>query len=105
MPFARAQAATAQTDASLVAAPGAGKQIAVYHVFASSAVAGSFTLESGTAARRWEAYVAANGSVSDDAAYGELFRCADNAALTYSTTGTGNQFIQVHYGIVPTTGT
>lgn len=99
MSFARSQAAAAQTDVELVPAPGSGKQIVVYHVLVSSSVAGAHTLESGTTARRWEAYLAANDTVSDSGGGVELFRCADNASLTTTNVGAGSHFTQVTYSV------
>lgn len=106
MPFARSQAAAAQSDVELVAAPGAGKQIVVRHVFVSNGpVATTHTLESGTTNRRWEAYLPASGAaVSDDAGGNELFRCADNESLTVTNTGATTHFTQVAYEVLPSTG-
>lgn len=105
MPQARSQATAAQTDVSLVAAPGAGKQIVVTHVLVSAAAAGTFTLESGTTNRVWEAYLPANDTVVDDGAGQVLFRCADNAALTVTTSAAASgRFTQVTYDVRRTTG-
>lgn len=88
---------TAQTNTELIAAPGAGKQIVVYAVFVSSDTAQTISLESGTTGLRWRQYVAANGGQVALGGGQHLFTCANNAALTYTTSAAGNVFVSVNY--------
>ena len=87
MASANDQQSTAQTDTSLVAALGAGKQIGVTAIFISTDTAQTVTLESGNSTRKWEQYCAANGgalvAVSNPAKE-DLFRCVVNEGLTYT---------------------
>ena len=101
MPYASDDQSTAQTDTSLVAAPGAGKQIVVDTVYVSTDTAQTISLESGNSTLRWRQYAAANGGHIQ--AGSDLFRCADNEALTYTSSATGNIFVAVNYRIVSTT--
>ncbi|MFQ5518160.1 MAG: hypothetical protein ACE5E8_11375 [Acidimicrobiia bacterium] len=91
---------TAQTDTSLVAAPGAGKQVVVIGVYISTDTAQTVSFESGTASLRWRQYCAANGGGLVQAAdKRHLFTCADNAALTYTSSAAGNVFVSVQYEV------
>jgi hypothetical protein len=98
MPYARNQAATAQTDAQLVPAPDAASQIVVLSLFTATAIANTSTFESGTAALRWEIYRALLESDFQADPNG-LFRCSPGASLTYTTTGIGNAFVSVNYEV------
>jgi len=103
MPFAQDQQSTAQTDTSLVGAPGANRQIVVKHVFVSADTAMTVTLESGNSSRKWEQYVSANGGhiAVDETG---VFSCDANEALTYTTDVAGEVFVQVRYEIERFTG-
>lgn len=105
MPYARNLTGAAQTDTELVAAPGAGRQIVVEAVYATTdGVAGDqITFESSTTNLRWRIYLEANGSEYYTDEEG-LFRCADNESLTYTTTGANDAFVSVEYQIARSTG-
>ena len=93
------QAATAQTDATVVAAV-SGQRIRVHWLHFSSTPAGSVKLESGTTTRLFEAYLAANGNVALVGSEEQvLFSTAAGEALTYTTTGTGAQCLVVGYTV------
>jgi len=97
---------TAQTDTSLVAAPGAGSQIAVTSLYISTDTQQTVSLETGNSTLRWRQYCSANGgSVANvgDSVKDELFRCADNEALTYTSSAAGNIFVSVQYRVVVVT--
>lgn len=104
--FARHQSAVAVTDQSLVAAPGANRQIKVRSVVVSNAVStgSTITIESATTNRRLELYFAAAGTVVLPSTERGWFHCVANEALTYTSTGVGSVFITVEYEIVRTTG-
>ena len=97
MPHFSDQASAPQTDTTLVGAPGAGKQIVVDMLFVASDTAQTITLESGTATLKWQEYLAANDGHFNDG--NNLFRCADNAALTYTSTATAESFVAGRYRV------
>lgn len=101
MMFATDSAATAQTDTSLVAAPGTGKQIRVQQIYVTADTAMKVTFESGNSTQKWVQFVAANGgSVVPHAHTTGWFECDANEALTYTTDTAGNVFVHVGYTIV-----
>lgn len=105
MPYFRDDSGgSAQTDTSLVAAPGANRQIVVHSLYISSDGAETVTVESGTGNLRWRADLAATSQTVSAESERGLFRCAANEALTYSTTTTTNVFISGRYSIARATG-
>ena len=98
MQVARANPSTAQTDTSLIAAPGAGWQTAVYGIYVSSDTALTVTFEEG-ATTLWRQYVAAYGGelVMMPSSKIPLFDVSANTAVTYTTSAAGNVYIHVIY--------
>jgi hypothetical protein len=103
MPYARDQESSAQTNTSLVVAPGAGKQIVVKSMTISTAGAQTVLVESGNSTLRWEIYMPATSTETFFDPAG-LFRCAGNEALTYTTTASAAFSISVRYENVLDTG-
>ncbi len=97
MPFVNDDQSTAQTDTSLVAAPGAGKYVVVDSVFVSTDTQQTVSFESGTSTLKWRQYAAANGGHL--ASYREMFECDVNEALTYTSSAAGNVFVAIKYHI------
>jgi hypothetical protein len=95
--YARDKQTVAQTDKSLVAAPGANRQIEVLAVVISVGAAMTVTLESGTTDWRAEFYLPANATVVLPAGESAYFRCAVNAALTYTSSAAGAVSVAVQY--------
>lgn len=102
MPSANDVQSSAQTDTELVAAPGAGKQIAVTSLYVSTDTAQTVSLESGNSTLMWRQYCGANGGglLSSGEHNHGLFRCAENEALTYTSSASGNVFVHVTYRVV-----
>ncbi len=97
MPFASDDQSSAQTDTSLVAAPGASKRIIVDAVFVSTDTQQTVSFESGNSTLKWRQYAAANGGHL--ASYRNVFECDGNEALTYTSSAAGNVFVAVAYHI------
>ncbi len=100
MNYASDQQSTAQTDKSLVTAPGTGRRIVVHGVKVSTAVANTVTVESATTLKD-AFYMPATATEESPFSAEPIFKCGANEALTYTTTGTGNFFIRVAYRIIP----
>lgn len=93
-------ATTAQTDTSLVVAPGAGKQILVWKVYVTSDTAQKVMFESGNSTEIWAQFVGSNGGEVVPADRQPWFECATNEALTYTTSAAGNTAVSVGYTVV-----
>jgi hypothetical protein len=96
--YARAQAATAQTDQTLVTGV-AGQEIWVHGIIVSSAAAGVVTLEQGTTTRMFEVYPGANGGISAISTDPDspIFELTAASNLTWTSTITGNHYVHVMF--------
>lgn len=92
-------ASSAQTDTSLVAAPGSGNRVVIYKVFVTSDTAQTITFESGNSTEIWSQFVGANGGMVIPSDRQPWFQCAANEALTYTSSAAGNVVVSVGYEI------
>lgn len=97
MPTARLDSTGAETDTSLVGAPGAGSQIRVASMYISTDIQQTIFFESGTTVL-WKQFCAADGGQTHSFDGEPLFVVPDNTALTVTTTG-ANSFVSLNYQI------
>ena len=101
MPYVEDDQSTAQTDTVWWRLRVPGNRLLCIDV--STDTAQNVTLESRTTGRRWKVYAAANSTTSTRAPNGrDLFRCADNASLTYTSSAAGNVFVAAQYAVKAT---
>ena len=97
-----AEAASAQTDTSLIAAPGAGNKTVIYGLYFSSDVQQKITVEHGSTALHAQ-YVPANGgsiaAFNARPGSGEtiLWEAPANTAVTYTSSVAGNVVVEAWY--------
>lgn len=99
--YVAAEYTSNQTDASVIAAPGAGLQLVIFDITVSTGAAGTVLFEDGTATRLFgRLTLAANGGWQFNSPTG--VRLTANQALTITTTtGAGPLAVTVNYAILP----
>ena len=101
MPWVTDREATAQTDTTLVAAPGADRAIYVEAVTISVDGDQDVTLESGTSTEKltFLGKAAGTSTLAIDSGRVGVFSCEANEALTWTSTGAVDTFVGVRYSI------
>lgn len=91
-----------QTDAELIAAPGAGLFIRIFDILVSTGTAGTVLFEEGTSTRLFgRISLAANGGWSFNSAKGVRLATANTALTITTTTGAGPLAVTINYTIEP----
>ena len=98
------EAAAAQTDTELIAAPAAGRKIVIYGLYFSSDVQGKVLVEHGSTALHAQWVAADGGSIAAfNSRSGDtptiLWEAPAATAVTYTTTGAGNIVVEAWYDI------
>lgn len=100
--YVAAEYTSNQTDASLIAAPGAGLYIRIFDILVSTGTTGTVLFEEGTSTRLFgRISLAASGGWSFNSAKGVRMATANTALTITTTTGAGPLSVTVNYSIEP----